>query len=62
VAAALFVAFVALPTIHSEVTRVEVGYFASTALLTLLLYAVYRRGPARDATASQAAPAAAAMR
>jgi O-antigen/teichoic acid export membrane protein len=62
VAAALFVAFVALPTVHSEVTRVEVGYFASTALLTLLLYAVYRRGPARDATASQGPPAAAAMR
>lgn len=47
VAAALFVAFVALPTIHSQVTRVEVGYFAATAVLTLLLYAVYRRGPTR---------------
>jgi hypothetical protein len=45
-AAALFVAFVALPTIHSEVTRVEVGYFIATAVLTVLLYAVYRRGTA----------------
>ncbi len=50
-AAALFVAFVALPTIHSQVTRVEVGYFAATALLTALLYGVYRRGPARTALA-----------
>jgi O-antigen/teichoic acid export membrane protein len=58
-AAALFVAFVALPTIHSQVTRVEVGYFAATALLTGLLYAVYRRGPARTALAP---PAAATMR
>jgi O-antigen/teichoic acid export membrane protein len=63
-AAALFVAFVALPTIHSEVTRVEVGYFTATAVLTALLYAVYRRGPASGSTAAQrgAAAAAAAMR
>ncbi len=60
-AAAVFVGFVALPTVHSPVTRVEVGYFSATAILTALLYAVYRRGPARDATASQDAPAAAAM-
>src|SRR6202020_223818 len=33
--AALFVIFVAAPTIHSEVTRVEVGYFGATAVLTL---------------------------
>jgi O-antigen/teichoic acid export membrane protein len=62
VAAALFVAFVALPTIPSQVTRVEVGYFTATAVLTALLYAVYRRGPARGSGASQRAPAAAAMR
>jgi O-antigen/teichoic acid export membrane protein len=53
VCAALFVAFVALPTIHAEVTRVEVGYCGATAVLAALLYAVYRRG--------QRAPAAAAI-
>jgi O-antigen/teichoic acid export membrane protein len=61
VAAALFVAFVALPTIHSQVTRVEVGYFGATAILTALLYSVYRRGPAQGAL-TQSAPAAAAIR
>jgi O-antigen/teichoic acid export membrane protein len=45
-AAALFVAFVAAPTISSEVTRVEVGYFLSAAVLCGLLCAVYARGPA----------------
>ena len=45
-AAALFVAFVLSPTIHSEVTRVEVGYFGATLILSGLLWAVYRRGPA----------------
>ena len=63
----LFVAFVALPTIHSQVTRVEVGYFIATAILTALLYRVYRRGTAagpggRVAEVDQTAPAAAAMR
>jgi O-antigen/teichoic acid export membrane protein len=43
-AAALFVAFVALPTISSEVTRVEVGYFTAALVLSALLGAVYRRG------------------
>ena len=33
VAAALFVAFVALPTISAEVTRVEVGYFGGALVL-----------------------------
>jgi hypothetical protein len=61
-AASLFVAFVALPTIPSQVTRVEVGYFIATALLTVLLYGVYRRGPAGGSSASHRAPAAAAMR
>ncbi|MDQ6834886.1 MAG: hypothetical protein M3016_01735 [Actinomycetota bacterium] len=53
-AAALFVAFVALPTISSEVTRVEVGYFAATTVLCGLLAIVYRRGssPARSAPAA----------
>jgi O-antigen/teichoic acid export membrane protein len=44
--AALFVAFVASPTISSEVTRVEVGYFLATLVLCGLLSIVYRRGPA----------------
>jgi O-antigen/teichoic acid export membrane protein len=57
VSAGVFVAFVALPTISDEVMRVEVGYFGATALLTLLLALVYRRG----SPAGQAAPAAAAI-
>jgi O-antigen/teichoic acid export membrane protein len=44
-AAALFVGFVAAPTIGNEVTRVEVGYFLSAAVLCGLLSAVYARGP-----------------
>jgi O-antigen/teichoic acid export membrane protein len=43
-AAALFVVFVAAPTISDEVTRVEVGYTAATILLSGLLWAIYRRG------------------
>jgi O-antigen/teichoic acid export membrane protein len=51
-AAALFVAFVAAPTISSEVTRVEVGYFGAAAVLCSLLGLMYRRGPrARPAPA-----------
>jgi O-antigen/teichoic acid export membrane protein len=50
-AGALFVAFVATPTIASEVTRVEVGYFTAAAVLCGLLIIVYGRRPA-------AAPAA----
>jgi O-antigen/teichoic acid export membrane protein len=45
-AAALFVLFVVTPTISSDVTRVEVGYFGGTLVLCGLLTAVYRRGPA----------------
>ncbi len=44
-AAVLFVVLVATPTISSEVTRVEVGYFIATAVLFGLLWLVYRRGP-----------------
>ncbi|MBV9048279.1 MAG: hypothetical protein JOY58_08420, partial [Solirubrobacterales bacterium] len=44
--AALFVLIVVAKTINSEVTRVEVGYFVSTLVLSGLLWAVYRRGPA----------------
>jgi O-antigen/teichoic acid export membrane protein len=46
-AAALFVAFVAAPTISSEVTRVEVGYFLAALVLCALLSLVYRRGRPR---------------
>ncbi len=44
--AALFVAWVASPIMADELTRVEVGYFGATLLLSGLLLAVYRR-PAR---------------
>jgi O-antigen/teichoic acid export membrane protein len=60
VAAAAFVVFVILPTVSSEVTRVEVGYFGATAILCLLLTLVYRRGAALAQTA-QMAPAASAI-
>jgi O-antigen/teichoic acid export membrane protein len=46
VAAAVFVLFVALPTISAEVTRVEVGYFGAALLLCIMLSGVYRLGPA----------------
>jgi O-antigen/teichoic acid export membrane protein len=42
-AAALFVALVASPTISNEVTRVEVGYFLAALVLCGLLWGVYRR-------------------
>jgi O-antigen/teichoic acid export membrane protein len=45
-AAALFVVFVATPTITSQVTRVEVAYFTAALVLCGLLWAIYRRGPA----------------
>jgi O-antigen/teichoic acid export membrane protein len=48
-AAALFVVIVATPTISSEVTRVEVGYFSAALVLCGLLWAVYRRGAAQPA-------------
>ena len=46
IAAGVFVAFVAAPTIANQVTRVEVGYFLGAAVLCGLLSAVYARGPA----------------
>ncbi|MDQ6745422.1 MAG: lipopolysaccharide biosynthesis protein [Actinomycetota bacterium] len=52
VSAALFVAFVATNTIAAEVTKVEVGYFVATLVLCGLLWAVYRRGPARNLQAA----------
>jgi hypothetical protein len=51
IAAALFVLFVATPTISAEVTRVEVGYFVAALVLCGLLLAVYRRGRAPSAVA-----------
>jgi predicted membrane channel-forming protein YqfA (hemolysin III family) len=45
-AAALFVLIVAAPTITSEVTRVEVGYFVAALVLCGLLSVVYRLGAA----------------
>jgi O-antigen/teichoic acid export membrane protein len=56
-AAALFVLFVALPTISDQVTRVEVGYCGATAVLCALLTLLYRRG----SSAPGATPAASAM-
>jgi O-antigen/teichoic acid export membrane protein len=58
-AAALFVAFVAAPTISDVVTRVEVGYFIATAVLCTMLWGVYRqrsRGGAAIVTATATAP------
>ncbi len=52
-AATLFVAFVATPTISAEVTRVEVGYFVAALVLCGLLWAVYRRGPAPTPSSSR---------
>ena len=44
ISAALFVVWMILPAVHSEVTRVEVGYFGATAVLSVLLTIVYRSG------------------
>jgi O-antigen/teichoic acid export membrane protein len=55
-AAGLFVAFMVSSIVGNEITRVEVGYFGATAVLAVLLIALYRLGPA------QSAPAASAIR
>jgi O-antigen/teichoic acid export membrane protein len=55
--ASLFVVFVAAPTIPSEVTRVEVGYFGAAFVLCCLLTMVYRRGRLVTAPAPALAPA-----
>jgi O-antigen/teichoic acid export membrane protein len=47
--AALFVAWVAAPTISGEVLRVEVGYCGATFLLSGLLLGLYRRPAAARA-------------
>jgi O-antigen/teichoic acid export membrane protein len=58
ISAGLFVAYVATGggTEQAEVTRVEVGYLGATALLTVLLWLLYRRGTA--GASSRLAPAA----
>jgi O-antigen/teichoic acid export membrane protein len=43
VAAALFVAWVLAPIVSDEVLRVEIGYCGATFVLSVLLYALYRR-------------------
>jgi O-antigen/teichoic acid export membrane protein len=58
--AALFVGFMLSTVIANEVTRVEVGYFAATAVLCGLLTLVYRRGARQPQTSASAAPAIAA--
>jgi O-antigen/teichoic acid export membrane protein len=45
IAAGAFVAFVATHTLAHQVTRVEVGYCGAAALLAVLLWVLYRRGP-----------------
>jgi O-antigen/teichoic acid export membrane protein len=44
IAAALFLVFVAAPTIPNQVTRVEVGYCGATIILAGLLWWLYRSG------------------
>ncbi len=56
-AAALYVAFVAAPTISSEVTRVEVGYCLAAGVLCALLAALYVRGAARAPADGAPSPA-----
>jgi O-antigen/teichoic acid export membrane protein len=54
-AAGLFVVFVATPTISSEVTRVEVGYFLGALVLCGLLWAIYGRAASRLSSAAATA-------
>ena len=60
VSAAVFVVFVATGsgTGGAEVTRVEVGYFGSTAILCALLWLLYRRGPSAASSASSSSSSA----
>ncbi len=51
-AAALFVVFVAAPTISDPVVRVEVGYCVAALILFALLWVVYRLGPAPERPAA----------
>jgi len=49
VAAVLFVAWMFAPLVSGLLLRAEVGYTASTAILCLLLWLLYRRGVPEDA-------------
>jgi O-antigen/teichoic acid export membrane protein len=51
ISAGVFVAFMISTAVHSEVTRVEVGYFGAAFILCALLAAIYRLG-AREAGAA----------
>jgi O-antigen/teichoic acid export membrane protein len=51
VAAALFVVWMVVPVVDDELVRAEVGYAGAAGLLCALLYALYRRGPARRRSA-----------
>ena len=46
ICAALFVVWVALPVVNDVLLRAEVGYAGASALLCLLLFALYRRDAA----------------
>jgi O-antigen/teichoic acid export membrane protein len=56
--AAIFLAWMVVPVLGDQLLRTEVGYFGATALLAIMLAAVYRRG----AAAQSAPPAAAVVR
>jgi hypothetical protein len=52
--AALFVVWMVLPVVSSELTRAEVGYAGAAAVLCALLYGLYRAGaPAAAAGAAR---------
>jgi len=63
ISAALFVAFVATGggTETAEVTRVEVGYLGATAVLSVLLYLLYRRGPATSPSSSSSSSSSSSL-
>jgi hypothetical protein len=42
-AAVLFVAWLTAPVVSDQLLRVELGYFGATGILSMLLYALYRR-------------------
>jgi O-antigen/teichoic acid export membrane protein len=51
-AAVLFVAWLTAPIVSDQLLRVELGYFGATGILSMLLYALYRR-PLPSATGEQ---------
>ncbi|HYM54444.1 MAG TPA: hypothetical protein VES97_03720 [Solirubrobacteraceae bacterium] len=52
VSALAFLAWMVSPVVHGQVLRAEVGYAGATALLTLTLAALYRRGASARLTAA----------